>query len=158
MVDPKRKIIRLQNYDYSSNGAYFVTICTQNRRRYFWNSDDPLLNKQGEMVLFWTKELSKHFSGVYLDSYAIMPNHLHLILFFDHTASNLPAVIAWLKTMTTNAYIRGVRTEGFPPFQKKLWQRSYYEHIIRNETELTEIRSYVSENPLKWQLDKLYKV
>ena len=110
------------------------------------------------MVLFWTKELSKHFSGVYLDSYAIMPNHLHLILFFDHTASNLPAVIAWLKTMTTNAYIRGVRTEGFPPFQKKLWQRSYYEHIIRNETELTEIRSYVSENPLKWQLDKLYKV
>ena len=157
MNDPKRKTIRLQNYDYSSNGAYFVTICTQDHTRYFWDSNTPQLNRSGEMVLSWAKELPKHFSGVYLDSYAVMPNHVHLVLFFKDTAAALTTAIGWFKTMATNAYIRGVKDGVFPPFQKRLWQRSYYEHVIRNQNNLTEIRRYVAENPLKWQLDKLYK-
>ena len=156
MNDPKRKTIRLHNYDYSSNGAYFVTICTQDRTRRFWDSDRPELNRSGEMVLAWAKDLPRHFPGVNLDSYAVMPNHVHLVLFFEDTIAALPTVIGWFKTMSTNAYIRGVKDGVFPPFSKRLWQRSYYEHVIRNRNDLTEIRRYVAENPLKWQLDKLY--
>ena len=156
MNDPKRKIIRLQNFDYSSNGAYFVTICTQNHTRFFWDSDIPHLNKSGEMVLYWMKELPLRFSGVYLDGYAVMPNHVHLILFFEDSTAALADVIGWFKTMSTNDYIRGVKADDFRPFQKQFWQRSYYEHVVRNQRDMDEIRKYVADNPLKWQLDKLY--
>ena len=153
---PKRKTIRLQDYDYSSNGAYFVTICTQDRQRFFWEHDQAVLNSSGTMVYEWLKKLSPKFSGVYLDSYAVMPNHVHVILFLEHTEASLDEIISWFKTMTTNAYIRGVKAGIYPPFDKQLWQRSYYEHVIRNETDLQETRKYISENPLKWQLDQLY--
>jgi len=66
----------------------------------------------------------------------------------------LSAVIQWFKTMTTNEYIRGVKQCGWPPFQGKLWQRNYYEHIIRNEEDLNHICHYIAENPLKWSLDE----
>jgi len=59
----------------------------------------------------------------------------------------------WFKTMTTNAYIRGVKTSGWPPFDRRVWQRNYYEHIIRSEAELDRIRAYIANNPLKWALD-----
>ena len=153
---PSRKRLRLQDFDYSSNGAYFVTICTQDKVCRFWNGNEPALNHQGEMVLYWLKEISCRFSGVWLDSYAIMPNHVHLLVFLSQTDTSLTEIVAWLKTMTTNEYIRSVREGRFPTFEKRLWQRSYYEHVIRNETDFTEIRKYISENPLKWKLDRLY--
>jgi REP element-mobilizing transposase RayT len=70
-----------------------------------------------------------------------------------HTGVPLPTVIQWLKTMTTNEYIRGVKTLGWPPFPGKLWQRNYYEHIIRNDEALTRIWQYITNNPLRWALD-----
>ena len=153
---PTRKTIRLQSFDYSSNGAYFVTICTQNKVSCFWAGEEPTLNPQGELILFWLKELPRHFPGVSLDSYAVMPNHVHLLVFFSGTSYSLPEIVAWFKTMTTNAYIRSVKAGQFPPFEQRLWQRSYYEHIIRNETDWFETRKYISENPMKWQMDRLY--
>ncbi len=153
---PTRKTIRLQSFDYSGNGAYFVTICTQNKASCFWAGEGPALNPQGELILFWLKELSRHFPGVSLDSYAVMPNHVHLLVFFSGSPHSLPEIIAWFKTMTTNAYIRGVKAGQFPPFEQRLWQRSYYEHVIRNETDLFETRKYIAENPMKWQLDRLH--
>jgi putative transposase len=65
----------------------------------------------------------------------------------------LGAVLDWFKTMTTNEYIRGVRTLGWPPFDRRVWQRNYYEHIIRSEPELDRIRAYIASNPLRWALD-----
>ena len=63
-------------------------------------------------------------------------------------------VVNWFKTMTTNQYIRGVRQNGWPPFPDRLWQRNYYEHIIRNEDELNRFRRYIADNPCNWQTDK----
>ena len=70
-----------------------------------------------------------------------------------HIGAPLPEIVQWFKTMTTNEYIRGVKTMGWPPFPGKLWQRNYYEHIIRNEAELDRIRTYIANNPTQWALD-----
>ncbi|MCR4418000.1 MAG: hypothetical protein NUV92_09700 [Ignavibacteria bacterium] len=74
----------------------------------------------------------------------------------EHKGSPLPRVVQWFKTMTTNEYIFNVKNMGWKPFNGKLWQRNYYEHIIRNEEELNRIRKYIITNPLKWELDKNY--
>jgi putative transposase len=66
----------------------------------------------------------------------------------------LPDIVHWFKTMTTNEYIHGVKNLGWPPFPGKLWQRNYYEHIIRQEADLDRIRRYIIENPIKWSLDR----
>lgn len=71
-------------------------------------------------------------------------------------APSLSMVMDWFKTMSTNAYIRGVKAGDYPRFEKRLWQRNYYEHVIRCETELYEVRKYIEENPLKWREDELY--
>jgi len=155
-MEKYRKIIRLQEYDYRENGAYFVTVCTQNKEKLFWDGETPPLNPRGEMVLRWLNKLPERFSGVTLDCYAVMPNHIHLILSFSKAEQPLQRIMEWYKTMTTNDYIRGVKAGVYPPFAKRIWQRSYYEHVIRNETDLYELRKYISENPLKWQLDQLY--
>jgi len=72
------------------------------------------------------------------------------------TGSTIPKIVQWFKTMTTNEYIRHVKQNGWKPFNGRLWQRNYYEHIIRNENELNQIRDYIINNPLKWKLDKEY--
>ena len=74
----------------------------------------------------------------------------------EHTGSPLHAVVQWFKTMTTNEYIRGVKTLGWQPFDKKLWQRNYYEHIIRNEQSYQNIANYIINNPANWGKDKFY--
>ena len=150
---PERKVIRLQNYDYSQNGAYFVTLDTYHRAKLFWSDSSGRLSPQGRMALEWVERLPAKFSGVMLDCYAVMPDHMHCILFLDRSAAALPAVMDWYKTMTTNAYIRGVKAGEYPPFDRHVWHRTYYEHVIRNETDLYEIRTYIQQNPLKWQLD-----
>lgn len=71
----------------------------------------------------------------------------------EHIGSPLPRIIQWFKTMTTNAYIKKVHEKLWPPFNGKLWQRNYYEHIIRDEKELNQIREYIVNNPMKWELD-----
>ena len=105
-----------------------------------------------------------------------MPNHVHGIIFLDAgvvrphrggrphraapTGETIPAapalgeIAGWFKTMTTNEYIRCVKDDGWPPFHGKLWQRNYYDRIIRDEDELNQIRKYIAENPLKWMEDE----
>ena len=81
----------------------------------------------------------------------------HANILGEHTGSPLHAVVQWFKTMTTNEYIRGVKTLGWQPFDKKLWQRNYWEHIIRNEQSYQRIADYITNNPKKWQNDKFYR-
>jgi REP element-mobilizing transposase RayT len=90
-----------------------------------------------------------------------MPNHMHALLRFERTQVNagiqpfsLGETIQWFKTMSTNEYIRRVNSEGWPRFTKRLWQRDYYEHIIRNDGELLHARGYILRNPEKWSLDR----
>jgi REP element-mobilizing transposase RayT len=71
-----------------------------------------------------------------------------------HAGASLPAIMQWFKTMTTNAYIKGVRQHGWTPFRGKLWQRSYYEHIVRDRRDLDRIRIYIQQNPARWYFDR----
>ena len=235
-----RRSIRLPHYDYAQAGAYFVTLCVQDKACLLGQIRDgeTQLNDAGQMVARWWDELNRKFPGVRTDAVVIMPNHVHGILVIEtapcagqaericrggpacppdqpagsHTGLPQPGdghvtgltqpgdshvgagrcarpttggshtgltlrtrvagpsgppddgppggndprlgdVIRWFKTMSTNEYMRRVRQAGWPPFPGRLWQRNYYERVIRNERELNAIRQYILNNPLKWAMD-----
>lgn len=166
-----RRSIRLQGYDYSNPGGYFVTICVQNRECLFGAIDDGRvqLNDAGRMVERWWYKLPDKFPTVTVDEHIVMPNHFHGIIVISAARSSgghadppddeparvsLPRIVQWFKTMTTNAYIRGVKTAGWPRFAGRLWQRNYYERIIRNRREWHNIRRYIQNNPINWYDDR----
>ena len=227
-----RRRIRLQGYDYSQPGAYFVTVCTQNRACLLGEimDDEMHLNDAGRMVKRVWDEIPTYYPGIDIDAFVVMPNHLHGIILLGQargpaptygtipvgaalrgrldagpasnqqytragsegevrvgrqtepalisgtisvgaaprgrldvgSASNqqhrrtglsLPDVVQRLKTMTTKHYADGVKQLNWPGFPGRLWQRSYYEHIIRDEHSLTCLREYIANNPLQWTLD-----
>jgi putative transposase len=135
------KNIRLKNYDYSSNGFYFVTICTDYRRPY-------LAGKNKETILQCIEQLPQKMSGVKLDYYEIMPTHVHLILILEDCELKLSEIVRRLKAAVTKQI-------GF-----RLWQPNYYEHVIRNELSLAKIREYIQNNPLveEIELKRFYEV
>jgi putative transposase len=131
------------------------------------------LNGAGQMIQSWWNRLSNKFPTIETDEFAVMPNHVHGVIIIverdmvvganpcvrpelGQTRGSAPTVgriVQWFKTMTTNAYIRGVRQNGWEPFPGKLWQRNYYERIIRNERELNAVRRYIRDNPARWAND-----
>jgi REP element-mobilizing transposase RayT len=167
-----RRSIRLKGLDYSSEGAYYVTIVVQGREHLFGEivDEEMKLNEAGEMIVKWWNELPNKFPIVVLGEFVVMPDHFHGIIFIvepvgadlrvcPNGEENKPAkmgeimkkgelriplsqIIQWFKTMTTNEYIRGVKQLNWKPFTSKLWQRNYYEHIIRNERELQQKTDY----------------
>lgn len=172
-----RHSIRLKGYDYASQGAYFITIVTQSRKCLFGKIVDGemILNEAGKMILEWWHELPNKFPNVILGAFIVMPNHFHGIISIqknggadlcvcpeqtgEHTGSprpdaSLPQIVQWFKTMTTNEYIRGVKQLDWTPFIGKLWQRNYYEHIVRNEKELQRITDYILANLSRWNNDR----
>lgn len=213
----QRKSIRLQGYDYSKAGLYFITICVQNHKCLFGEikpsigeniSSHIQLIEAGKMIEKWYYELENKFIDIQCHEMIVMPNHFHCIIentgdascvggdlhvcqhisdktdknikinhnresnnidsqgkqtiivengnTGEHTGSPLHRVVQWFKTMTTNDYIHGVKSLGWIPFDGKLWQRNYYEHIIRNEKSYNQISEYIINNPEKWQDDKYY--
>jgi len=123
------KNIRLKDYDYSSDGFYFITICTNYRRPY-------LTGENKEIVAQFIEQLPYKISGVKLDYYQIMPSHIHLILVLEDCQLKLAEIVRKLKAVTT----KQVRF--------KLWQPNYYEHVIRDDKALAKIREYIQSNPL----------
>jgi len=151
-----RKRLRLEGYDYSQEGYYFVTVCVHNRELPF---DAP--HAAAMVEKYWT-DIQNKYSGVALDDFVIMPNHFHGIiqivgadLCVGPSSANdkLPLIMKWFKTQTTNAYLRGIKQFGWQPFDGKLWQRGYHDRIIRSEEELNIFRVYIRENPDKWSED-----
>lgn len=159
---PQRKTIRLQHYDYSQNGLYFITICIQDRLCLLGNiiENRIQLSPQGKMIEQQYFALTEKFSTIKCLDYAIMPNHIHFVIQIDNNDSEKPFslfdIIQHFKSMTTTEYIKQVKLNNWQPFHRKLWQRSYYEHIIRDEKDYLKIAEYIENNPLNWALDKLY--
>lgn len=139
-----------------------------------------ILNECGRKIQNWYYELENKFLNCKNHSMIVMPNHIHFIMELtttvgadlrvcpdlrenkqnelgEHIGSPLHSIIQWFKTMTTNEYIRNVKTKNWPPFNKRLWQRNYYEHIIRNELSFNQITEYIHTNPAKWEFDKFYR-
>ncbi|PXV61865.1 REP element-mobilizing transposase RayT [Dysgonomonas alginatilytica] len=170
-----RHSIRLEGYDYSSSGMYFITICIQNKLCLFGEviDNEMILNDSGNMVMQIYNELPNKFADIQCHEIIIMPNHLHFIVenvgadlcvcpmdtnndLGEHIGSPLHRIIQWFKTITTNHYINGVKKLGWKPFYKKIWQRNYYEHIIRNGKSYNNITNYIATNPTNWQSDDYY--
>jgi putative transposase len=201
-----RRSIRLQGYDYTRPGAYFVTIVTQGRACLFGEvmAGEMRMNDAGRMVQQVWDELALFYEGVQTDAFIVMPNHVHGIIILTGnvratprgcpnpqsgpgqargpaptsgsgqaqgpapTAATaptlgLPDVVHRFKTMTTKRYADGVRANQWTPFPGRLWQRNYYEHIIRDvganggatsRSPLQRIREYILTNPLRWHLDR----
>ncbi len=160
----KRKTLRLIGYDYSNPGLYFITICSQNHVCLFEKieNNEMILNGAGKMVENWYNGLENKFHDVKCCEMVVMPNHFHFIVQIKETlkenvGSSLLDIMRWFKTMTTNEYIRGVKQMGWQRFDGKLWQRSYWDHIIRNQKTYESISEYIYHNPLNWKDDRLYK-
>ena len=176
-----RRSIRLKGYDYSQTGAYFISVCADNRECLFGDirMEKPILNQFGKIIYNKWNQIPKNFPNIQLDVFIIMPNHLHGIVRIEpyvgakhlneqllkntqHSIKNasplrldgtktgsLSAIIQNFKSITTRK-INQIRKTP----QAKLWQRNYYEHIIRDENELNKTREYIVNNPLKWELDE----
>jgi REP element-mobilizing transposase RayT len=208
-----RRSIRLRSYNYTQDGAYFITICTQDRDCLSGEivAGTMRQNEPGRMIEHSWDELGEKFPTLTTDAFVLMPNHIHGIIILadahnapatnpvgadlrvrpalssdaphvldrpiapaqgghagpplpvDHPTADqggyagppLHRAVQWFKTMATNDYIRGVKESAWPPFRKRLWQRNYYEHIIRGESSLRRIQEYIVNNPQQWELDQL---
>ena len=153
-----RRSIRLQDYDYAKQGAYFVTICTKHRESFFENT---FIRKIAQDC--WMN-IPAHFHSVELDEWIVMPNHLHGILLLADTEINQqrnPAnyfskISPSSKTLAVviRTYKAAVTTACRQAMEKEFaWQRNYFERIIRNEAELNRIRQYIISNPENWEND-----
>lgn len=170
MVD--RKLNRWHRFDYSSSGYYFVTICTKDRKPYFAKikNGDVLLNAHGKFAETCWKEIPLHFSNACIDEFIIMPNHIHGIIILKNTVGDahghphiegnadrrslhlrsqmyLPKIMNAYKSSVTRTIKHTLKDNNFS------WQKSYHDHIIRNDYALVEIRQYIRMNPLKWDID-----
>ena len=168
---PERKRVRLKGYDYSTPGAYFITICTQNREHIFDiesndvgnalcgvpTSDIPIL-LPNTLVHKYINELENKFDNVKINKYVIMPNHIHAIIVITerHAGRSLPKIVGWFKAMFTYGYMKGVKDGYLKPFDGKIWQKSYHDHIIRDEKDYSKIWEYIDTNPGRWEEDCFY--
>ena len=160
--------VRLSGYDYSQDGWYFITICTQGQKCMFgkFANGQIQLCEYGYIVDKCWKWLAQQYDYVHLDQYVVMPNHLHGIINICRGGSRtartqiapagnaqkckpLSRLIGAFKTISTKR-INNVRKTP----ASKLWQRNYYEHILRNKEELNRIRQYIADNPANWQTDE----
>jgi REP element-mobilizing transposase RayT len=168
----RKKCIRLPELDYTAPGAYYLTMCVQDRLWMFGNviNETMCLSSVGEMIQKAWLDLPNHDPHVSLDEFMVMPNHLHGIVVLTECQADIPLragtrpaptgcamslidVARRFKSSTTVQYIRGVKRYHWPPFHKRLWQRGYFDHIVRNNADLNRVREYIRNNPMNWETD-----
>ena len=156
---PARKHNRLNEYDYSTPNAYFITICTKNRQNLFWSDVGAIIDRprdvplttQGLTVSRSICDIEKHYPAISVDPYVLMPNHIHLLLQI-HTDSNGRSVIA----PTISTVVRLFKGTVSKQIGCSIWQKGFYDHVVRNEVDYLEIWNYIEGNPSKWLDDKLH--
>ncbi len=154
-----RKRNRLENYDYSLAGAYFVTICSYSREKIFGNivGEDIILpttvqlTPAGKIVENSIKEINSHYPSVTVDKYVIMPNHIHLILVIGPDENG-----RIISSPTLSTVVGQMKRASAKNIGRKVWQRSFHDHVIRNEHDYMEIWHYIDINPRKWRDDHFY--
>lgn len=153
--------LRLRGHDYSSAAMYLITVCVEHRRCVLGSIVDGelKLSVAGLMAESWWHVLPSRFPGVEVDAFVVMPNHVHGVLFLGTDASleadvSLGAVVGWYKSITAHDYGIGVSRYGFPAYEDRFWQKSYYDRILRNERALEKARAYIEANPSVWSDDE----
>ena len=156
MEQPRRKPNRLKDYDYSTAGAYFITICTKDRKSLLWEDVGASiarpaavrLSPYGHIVDQAIRQIPAHYPAVLLENYTVMPNHIHLLLRIDTDpdgrALDAPTISQVIQQM------KGIVTKriGWP-----IWQKLFHDHVIRNERDYLKIWEYIEYNPIRWKED-----
>ena len=156
--------VRLLDYDYSTPGYYFVTICTHERQQLFGEirGETMRLTPAGCMVTEVIDQCPERFSSVSIDCHVVMPNHIHVLFGLsvriddEPGTDDLTGVVHWLKSTVHQRFRAGVRSSGWKPYSGKIWQTGYHDHIIRNEKDLAILRQYVAHNVEMWEKDRFY--
>ena len=154
-VLPKRKSHHLQGYDYSQNGAYFITVCTHQRRMLFGPNRAPIGadSISARMAARVFREIIGQYPAVQCRHFVVMPNHFHALVEIERaradmeSAPTIISIVQAFKRYSTVEYIRLVKRGQAAPFDKHLWQRSFHDHVIRNETDYRMIAEYIQSNP-----------
>ena len=160
IVAPKRKKNRLKDYDYSSCGAYFLTICCAERKNYFWNSTakttasprfvgEPTLSHYGEIVKCAIQRMPEIYPAVSVESYVIMPDHVHLLLMIRADEYGRPMVAPTISRIVQQ--LKGWVTKRIGT---SVWQKLFFDHIIRDQRDYEEHVRYIEENPIYWRIDQ----
>lgn len=157
---PTRKPNRLKYYDYSTPGAYFITVCTKDRGCIFWDAvgasiarpQNPVLSQHGKIVDEAIREIPLHYPAVSVDHYAVMPNHIHLLLQINTDANGRPMVAPTISRVVQQ--MKGTITKriGHP-----VWQKLFHDYVIRGEKDYLKIWEYIDNNPARWKEDCFYK-
>ena len=156
---PERKKLRLIDYDYSQAGLYFVTICINNRRNLLWNDTNPStstqlvivsLSKIGLTVDSAIQNISVYYPNVSVEKYVIMPNHIHLILRISGNGGRA------LRAPTISQIVLQMKAYITKQLGESIWQKGFYDRIIRNDEEYRMVWDYIDTNPINWQDDTQY--
>lgn len=154
-AQPKRKKGRLTGYDYSANGSYYITVCTRDKQHILGHSvgggvlDAPYvaLSNIGSVAEMYLKRIPG------IDTYVVMPNHVHFVV---SIAAEGGPMWASAPTQALGSLVRSFKTLSTKAVGQKLWQRGYYDHVIRNEADYLRIWQYMDENPVRWTEDEYY--
>lgn len=152
---PKRKSIRVENYDYSLPGMYFITICTANREKIFWHNRrgdlrspaNVPLSAIGKIANDEIQKLNSIYTAVYIDKFCIMPDHIHMILIINTDIDGRTQFAP-----TVSRVIKQFKGSITKQIGCSIWQKSFYEHTIRNQQDYYEIWEYIENNPVKYML------
>ena len=177
-IQHDRHSIRLRGYDYACAGIYFVTVCTQNHAFLFGDvvRGHVVLNSAGATINAALGRLPECIPGIVMDTAVVMPNHVHCLIALtggfpgagilpqrdddisrpEHADNlfSLSDVMMRFKSFTTHLYAEKVRQGEMPPFRRRLWQRDYFEHIVRSSGSLQRFREYIKTNPERWSTDR----
>ena len=148
----------MPGYDYSANGAYFITICTKNKIPIFEPVGADSISAR--MVTKTFLDTIRKYPQVDSPIYTVMPNHFHAVITIDRTdmesAPTISQIVQNFKRYSTIEYIKLVKDGMVPPFNGQIWQRSFHDHVIRDEKGFLKIWNYIEGNPSKWEEDCFY--
>ncbi|WP_051220291.1 transposase [Prevotella sp. AGR2160] len=156
--DSIRKKMRFPDFDYAAQGCYFITIVTHQRLCLFGfiHEGNMILNEAGVMINNYYQSIEERFPKVTIMESVVMPNHFHCMIFCNKdNTDDIPKIIDYFKSSTTDAYIHGVKEKGWRPFHQHLWQRTYWDDIIWNGRQFEFVKNYIALNPYRWQKDNI---
>ena len=156
---PTRKQNRLTQYDYRTPNAYFITICTNNRRNLFWKDVGAIIDRPenvpltslGMVAQQSIRDISSHYPAITVDHAVIMPNHIHLLLQIHADANGRSMIAPTISTVVRLMKGTVSKQAGFA-----VWQKGFYDHVIRNDNDYRDIWNYIEGNPAKWEEDCFY--
>ncbi|MBR2730977.1 MAG: transposase [Clostridia bacterium] len=166
---PKRKPNRLSGYDYAQNGAYHIILCTENHVRILPEIErnpeaEPLFSKPqirlsavGAVVSDAIVQIERHYPCVFVDHFAVMPNHVHLLLSIQNgKARGTDKSGRLLIAPTVGRIVKQMKSYVTKQCGKSIWQKGFYDHVIRDDADYEAVWTYIDENPAKWENDEYF--